>query len=443
MNTGILKPQKKWIGYIGLFALLLFTITVFSARGLNRAVEVLFLLSILFSLKPICTYEKENKGLWIYILIVVSLILIFISNVIATAIYPDLDVRHSSDSLDFVRMLFFVFVGWWVVKQPKIVWLLLAFLSLAFSSRVIFSGQLSLISLSNLPRLDFEFSNAQHTAAFSGSLLIAYISLSPILLKIKNLHFKAFAVSLTLILLAIALIATLTSQTRATWLGLLMVTGIAFMPWAILVIGKKSSLIKLKLSIFLTGSLIAAIILGALNPTIHSKVKYTTDRFIHYSQLELKDIPTTSMGIRLHQWNLALDLIKERPISGHGGGSAKYLIQKSDMPPGAIINFGHFHNSYLELGVAHGLGATFTFIFILGFLLYRVIKSYRNNDIGSEFFFWSVSWIMFFGIINMFESYVGSRTGYVLLLIFGGIIYGITSKPYHKTKPQQGELIQP
>lgn len=431
LNISTFKPQQKWIGYIGFLSLLLFTISVFSARGLNRPIEVLFILTILFSLKPICIYEKENKGLWIYLLILLSTFLIFVSNTLATITYPTLDVNHSSDSLDFVRMLFFVFVGWWVVKKPKTVWLLLTFLSIAFAVKVVSSNQfLIILSSLNFPRADFGFSNAQHSAAFSGSLLITYISLSPLILRIKKPYLKAFAGALTLALLSLALLATLTSQTRAVWLGFFIVAGIAIMPWLILFIGQKDPRIKIKLLLFFTFSLITLIVVASLSSTISKKVKYTTDHILQLSQLKIEDMPTTSIGIRLHQWNLALDLIKERPISGHGGGSAKYLISTSDMPKGAITSFGHFHNSYLELGVAHGVGATILFIFILSFLAYRLIKAYRDNNIGLEFFFWGISWIVFFGIINIFESYVGSRTGYVLMIIFGGIIYGVTSKPY-------------
>ncbi len=440
MNTNPLKPQKKWIEYISLFSLLLFTISVFSARGFNRPIEAIFILSILFSLKPICFYEKRNNGLWIYLLIAISLLLVFISNGIATATYPNLEIRHSKDSLDYVRILFFVFVGWWVIKHPKIIWVLLVLFSVAFIVKIVFSHQFSMLLSSDIPRLDFGFSNAQHSAAFAGSLLITCISLSPLILKIKNRQFKALACVLTFILLLITLVATLTSQTRAIWFGLFIVVSIAIIPWAILAIGKKSSHIKLKLAIFFAASFSTLLIFTSLNSTISSRVKFTAERVLHYSQLELKDIPPTSMGIRLHQWNLAINLIKKRPISGHGGGSAKYLISISNMPQAAITTFGHFHNSYLELGVGHGLGATFIFIFILGFLFHRLIKSYRDNHIGTEFFFWGISWIIFFGIINIFESYVGSRTGYVLFLIFGGIIYGITSKPYNETENQRDEI---
>jgi O-antigen ligase len=438
LNTSLLKPQQKWIEYIGLFSILLFTISIFAGRDLNRIAEALFIISILFSLKSIYTYEKSNKGLWIYLLIVISFFFMLISNNIAIATYPALDLNHDQFSRRYLRILFFVFMGWWVIKQPKIIWLLLACFSAAFTVKVFASGDLLKISsLSNFVRLEFGFSNAQHTGAFAGSLLITCISLSPLILKIQSRYVKALAGALTLALLLIAFVVTLTSQTRAVWLGIFIVAGIALMPWAILLIGRESSHIKLKLTMLYATALAVLLIIASSSESISSKVNATVNHILHLSHLELKDIPTSSAGVRLHQWNLAINLVKKEPLLGYGGATKKHLIKISNMPKRAIGIFGHFHNSYLELGVAYGLGATFIFIFMLVFLLYRLIKAYKNNHISSEFALWGISWIIFFAIINSFESYVMYRTGYFLFIVFGGIIYGITSKPYIHKKNQE------
>jgi O-antigen ligase len=441
LNTSIIKPQQKWIEYIGLLSILSFTISIFADRDINRIAEALFIISILFSLKPIYTYEKSNKGLWIYLLIIISFGFMLISDNIAMATYPALDLNHDQFSRRYLRLFLFVFMGWWVIKQPKMIWLLLACFSAAFTIKVIASGDLLKISsLSNFTRLEFGFSNAQHTGAFAGSLLITCISLSPLILKIQSRYVKVLAGALTLTLLLIAFIVALTSQTRAVWLGVFIVAGIAIMPWAILFIGRESSHIKLKLTMLYATMLATLLIIASSSESVSSRVNTSVNHILDLSHLELKDIPMSSAGIRLHQWSLAIDLIKQEPLSGYGGSTKKHLIKISNMPKRAIGNFGHFHNSYLELGVAYGLGATFIFIFMLGFLLYRLIKAYKNNHISSELALWGISWIIFFAIINIFESYVMYRTGYFLFTVFGGIIYGITSKPYTKTEKQQRKI---
>jgi O-antigen ligase len=444
LNTSILKPQQRWIEYIGLFSILLFTVSIFAGRDLNRIAEALFIISILFSLKSIYIYEKSNKGLWIYLLMIISFGFMLISNNIAIASYPALDLNHDQFSRRYLRLLFFVFMGWWVIKQPKIIWLLLTCFSAAFTVKVIASGDLLKISsLSNFTRLEFGFSNAQHTGAFAGSLLITCISLSPLILKIQSRYVKVLTGALTLTLLLIAFIVALTSQTRAVWLGVFIVAGIAIMPWAILFVGRESSHIKLKLTMLYATMLATLLIIASSSESVSSRVNTTLNDVLDLSHLELKDISISSAGIRLHQWNLAIDLIKKEPLSGYGGSTKKHLIKISNMPQQAISGFGHFHNSYLELGAAYGLGATFIFIFLLGFLLYRLIKAYKNNHIHSEFALWGISWIIFFAIINIFESYVMYRTGYFLFIVFGGIIYGITSKPYTKTEKQQRKVYAP
>ncbi|MFT7456748.1 MAG: O-antigen ligase [Marinobacter maritimus] len=438
MESNILKYQQPLIKNIGLCSILLFAISIFSDRDLNRIAEALMIISILFSLKSIYTYERENSGLWIYLLIIISFFTMYIANNVADVIYPTLNLNHDQFSRRYLRILFFVFVGWWVIKQQKTIWLLLGCFSLAFTIRVIASGDfLRISSLYDFSRFAFGFSNAQHSAAFSGSLLITYISLSPAILKIKNNYTKTLTGMVVVALLLIAFIVTLASQTRAVWLAIFIVAGIAALPWAILFVGKSSPHLKFKLSIYYIALLIIFLTVASLSQSISKRVMHTVTHALYLSQLQVKDIPLTSAGIRIHQWNLALDLIKEKPFSGHGGATKKYLIKISNMPKRAISNFGHFHNSYLELGVAYGLCATFIFIFILGFLLYRIIKTYNDKQISPEFAFWGISWIVFFTIINIFESYVMYRTGYFLFIIFGGIIYGITSKPYIKIINQQ------
>ena len=106
------------------------------------------------------------------------------------------------------------------------------------------------------------------------------------------------------------------------------------------------------------------------------------------------------------------------------------------MPEAAITGFGHFHNSYLELAVAYGLGAPVVFIAILLFLLIRALKARKNGHLSIEFTCFSVSWVTFFFIVNLFESYVMYRTGYFLLMLLGGIIYGVTSKSYINRKSE-------
>jgi O-antigen ligase len=157
------------------------------------------------------------------------------------------------------------------------------------------------------------------------------------------------------------------------------------MPRAILSVRRGSPQIKFKSSMLYTIILAILLVIASSSESISSRV----NNILHLSHLELKGIPASSAGVRLHQWNSAIDLIKQEPLSGYGGSTKKHLIKISDMPKRVIGNFDHSHNSYLELGVTYSLGATF--IFMLGFLLYRLIKAYKNNQINSEFALWGIS----------------------------------------------------
>jgi O-antigen ligase len=96
------------------------------------------------------------------------------------------------------------------------------------------------------------------------------------------------------------------------------------------------------------------------------------------------------------------------------------------MPKAAIGNFGHFHNSYLELGVAYGLGATAIFLFLLCFLFCRIISALKSQQLSPGLAYIGLSWLIFFSIANIFESYVMYRSGYTLFSIIGGALYGLS-----------------
>jgi len=441
LNTDTFQ-LKKGVEYIGLFSVVLFASTIFADRGLNRIAETLLILSVLLSLKALLTYEKSNKGLWIYLLIPIAFLFMTLVNHMAVISYPFLDLNHEQFSKRYLRLFYFAFIGWWIIKQPRLVWPLIACLSAAFIIEVVASGDIQklfqrLLSGKYLvPRFPFGFSNAQHSAVFAGSLLLFYLSISPKIITMTNKYYKITALIFTLAVLLSTVFVVLVNQTRAVWLGLLITSVIAVIPWILLLSEKSKYFSRNKIATFFCSLLIGIIFAMSFNTAISSRIESTAKDIVHLSTLEIKDIPTSSMGIRLHQWNLAFELIKEKPLLGYGGATKKHLIKISTMPEAAITRFGHFHNSYLELAVAYGLGAPVVFIAILLFLLIRALKARKNGHLSIEFTCFSVSWVTFFFIVNLFESYVMYRTGYFLLMLLGGIIYGVTSKSYINRKSE-------
>ena len=443
MNTDTFQ-LKKGVEYIGLFSVVLFASTIFADRGLNRIAETLLILSVLLSLKTLLTYEKSNKGLWIYLLIPIAFLFMTLVNHMAVISYPFLDLNHEQFSKRYLRLFYFAFIGWWIIKQPKLVWPLIVCLSAAFIIEVVASGDIQKYfefevipsRPHQVPRFSFGFSNAQHSAIFAGSLLLFYLSISPKIITMTNKYYKITAVIFILTVLLSTVFVALVSQTRAVWLGLLIASLIAVIPWILLLSEKSKYFSRSKITIFFCSLLIGIIFALSFNTAISSRIESTAKDIVHLSTLEIKDIPTSSTGIRLHQWNLALELIKEKPLLGYGGATKKHLIKISTMPEAAITGFGHFHNSYLELAVAYGLGAPVVFIAILLFLLIRALKARKNGHLSIEFTCFSVSWVTFFFIVNLFESYVMYRTGYFLLMLLGGIIYGVTSKSYINRKSE-------
>ncbi|MDP2418495.1 MAG: O-antigen ligase family protein [Hydrogenophaga sp.] len=74
----------------------------------------------------------------------------------------------------------------------------------------------------------------------------------------------------------------------------------------------------------------------------------------------------SSVGARLQMWNISLDLIKERPLLGHGVGSYPLLAEKA-FADERMCNIGcaQPHNQYLLFGVEIGLLGVLVFASLL------------------------------------------------------------------------------
>jgi O-antigen ligase len=74
----------------------------------------------------------------------------------------------------------------------------------------------------------------------------------------------------------------------------------------------------------------------------------------------------SSIGARLRMWQVSLELIKERPLIGHGAGSYPDLAEKAFADEGMCkIGCAQPHNQYLLLGVESGLVGMLAFVGVM------------------------------------------------------------------------------
>ena len=89
----------------------------------------------------------------------------------------------------------------------------------------------------------------------------------------------------------------------------------------------------------------------------------------------------TSIGNRLEYYHIATSAVAEQPILGYGAGIKPIKLSRFSHDAGAMSQYGHFHNQYLQTLVEVGwLGATFAITAFL-FLLYQLVFRTWQKDI--------------------------------------------------------------
>jgi O-antigen ligase len=138
---------------------------------------------------------------------------------------------------------------------------------------------------------------------------------------------------------------------------------------------------------------------------------------------DTQNINFDSIGTRLHLWLEAIDWIKQRPLTGWGDSGRSAVIDTSPrFSEDFKKRFGHFHNSYIELLLLYGLVG---FVFFLGSLLwvyFSLYQQWRKNKVPDDLFYFASMFMVFWLIVNMFESYFILSTGtYLHMIVLGGL----------------------
>lgn len=419
------RAPHSIIACIGITAAWCFAFSIATDRDFARISETLLALSAIISCRYIYTHNNKSDNLLYFSAFVFFVFMILVNNW-AEAAYPDETLNHDRFMRHYIRLFLFLAVGWWLYKNETLATIMFSFLILSFLTKVALDASfLHWDSILSGRRMRFGFSNAQHAGIYAGSILFVTLFLQVKALQTPKVLARICLQILLSSIMAISIVIILSSQTRGIFIGLAAGLPILLVAWGIhspiaKKLGRKKTIMASCLLIAF--SLFFAFQHGSMEKRFTAATK-TTSALIKGG---INNTPITSSGIRLHQWHLAAQLIMERPLFGHGGATKEKLIRESSMPKAAISNFGHFHNSYLELGVAYGLGATFIFLFLLYFLFQRIIKALRTKQVSPYFGYMSVGWLAFFFTANIFESYIMYQSGYLLFAIIGGAIYGLS-----------------
>ncbi|MBY5925418.1 MULTISPECIES: O-antigen ligase family protein [unclassified Halomonas] len=273
-------------------------------------------------------------------------------------------------------------------------------------------------------RIDLDIRNAQHTAMFFGVALIGLLSFVRRCFSGGRLAWLTGTV--WVFAFATCLLGVVVTQTRAVWLAMVVVACLAF---SILVVaalrGRFSRSARRQVVIAIVSVAALAVIAGiSFNDTLKARLVAENTVMAHAIQGNWKEVPYTSIGIRLHTWRAGLEWFSERPILGWGGDGRGLVIDHTEWLPAAIKqHYGHLHNTMLDFLVSYGLLGLSVISVLVVWTGLGSYKSWKAGVMPTEVFVFGCAFFVYYFIVSLFESYSFFWTGsYIQNVVMGVVV---------------------
>ncbi|MFA1560891.1 O-antigen ligase family protein [Aliivibrio fischeri] len=372
------------------------------------------------SLLAIYVYRKYFFQDKIFLSLIASIIVSILSW--TNSIVSDPSLAKSSPNIGFLgNLFFFIMIAYWLKADLKntrtfLFLFLIGLLMTLFthSSDIV----LDIYNGFNGERVDFDFINANHSAALAGCaiLLTSYYAIKTIK---SNCSFKSKLLSVFLYLLITSpfIFIAIVTKARQVWLAIFLIL-ILYIGYEIIKGGSFKKKIAIILSFLITISLVSKI------PVIEERINTESAVFSAISTGQIDTLPYTSIGTRLHFWSEAIPWIEKYPILGFGEDTRNLVIKESpNIPEKVKASFSHLHNGHIEILVSYGL-LGFSLLMFVCITLIKSAYSVRDFDQGESYYLILI-FITYFIIINMFESFWLFKTGLYMFTIFCAAAYSL------------------
>ncbi|WP_438462250.1 O-antigen ligase family protein [Marinomonas sp. PE14-40] len=397
--------------------ILVYTSSYIIFETLSKTTLLIFLL---FSFPLVVKDNDLFKKDPMFILLLFSIVVQFFSWVNSQIYFPE----FSSDypKLDRLLKLFsFIFVAYWLGGSVKRVLMTMLSFVLGFIVSVFLSVGFyeSLIDGFNGFRVDFGIKNAQFTSMFSGvSLIITafFILNNKVFFEKRFLTLFIFTLCFTFSSLFL-----LFSQSRQTWLAISITLFLA--PIFASFLFEKFSNKKLLTSFF-----IILLCIYSFSYTdffekrfVQQTIKMEEDVINNFLSGDFDEIPSSSGGIRLKSWIDAVDWIGNHPILGSGENSInQVMLQSKRFTSNVKKKYTHLHSYHIELLVAYGLLGALVIYGMYYWLIRSLVLAHRENPDLKTYTVLGMCFLIFWIIINSFESFSSRSYGvYVHNIMFG------------------------
>ena len=358
---------------IGIFLIYALSLLSFVNYNLSNYVLCLIILYTVINYEKFRDYYLKEKIINIFF---IYILYILISAISFYYIFPETYKSQIYSVLWWIAPWTFIFISWIIQGKEKIIYNTFIFSILGFILRIIIKADWILIS---------EFiPGYRYKVGFPFLLTSLYcgLFLSCLYIFRKDLKLKKTIVLVPIVSLVIFLFFILAlSQSRGMFILLILL--LLF------------SLIH-NIKIFYEKKIETTIIILFILVFTASQYKMINSRMseekLIYNKIllsEISEIPYTSIGARIHLFDYALSLVKQRPFFGWGPGTSatQYLTAREDVryplkDKFELSNFSHLHNIFLEISVRFG---------VVGLIIHLLILFYFVKT-------------CFIGEINIFED---------------------------------------
>lgn len=425
-----LKPGEmpKLLFMAGLASTITYALTKISLGNIAKISSIIF---IVLGVWASLYYTKKRFLRFAYQLLVLSIIVQILSWLFSKATHPELAL--DAPDIEYLSRLFIIIpIAWWLAGKTRNVLLLWLAASIGIVTAPWLRGdgvEEILLGLQGT-RVDFNISNAQHPSLFFGTLLLGLLTLHKRFWSSKKYFYIPVIAWVALVIFS--LIIVVITQTRSNWLALAVTA--AFAVIAIFIKAIKQRAHKLFFSFLIIFAVLVASLHLTFRDILSNRVSAESEVVELLLNGNIEEIPYTSIGIRIHSWRAGLEAFLEKPLLGWGPNGKTLAIQESSKIPQYIKDdYGHLHNTYLEILVNFGIIGFAIFSIFIGWVVKSLIMAKKTKKMPEDIFLFSILALIFWSITNIFESYLMFWTGVFLFnIVLGGALTYIHSESKEK-----------
>ncbi|MEQ6888241.1 O-antigen ligase family protein [Halomonas sp. CS7] len=324
------------------------------------------------------------------------------------------------------KWFLFIGVAWWLGGSTRLTLWTWAFGVAGFLAAVWLADESLAAWMRGLAggRVDFGIRNAQHTALFFGAALIGLLCFSQRCLtggKLAWLRRISWLLATAMCLIGVGI-----TQTRAVWLAMLVVLLVLVAVFGLHHFAGRSTT-GFKKSAWIVVAAVCLVVVSAgwaFKGTVEKRLERENAIIVQAMEGDWKEIPYSSIGNRLLSWRASFDWIAERPMVGWGEeGRSLVTTETAWLPPQTRNNYGHLHNTLLELLVSYGALGLLVMVSLVAWIGMGTWKAWRSGVMPGDMACFGLLFFVFYLVVSQFESYSFFWTGtYLQALVLGGLV---------------------